>query len=54
MTNVSPGDDLDIVAHNLTRYALAGWGRTARLCAVRLAERSPLIAYLLIWLTLRR
>jgi hypothetical protein len=44
LTNVTPGrgpGDRDI-----TGYALARWDRTARLCAIRLAEASPVLALL--------
>jgi hypothetical protein len=38
-----------------TAYALGGWGRTARLCAIRLAGSAPApIAAFVIWLCSRR
>ncbi len=52
MTNVAAPDgpdDLDV-----TRYAVRGWGRTARLCAIRLAEAVPAAVLLVVWLILRR
>jgi hypothetical protein len=51
MSNVAPGGDP--AAPDITRYALRGWGPTARLCTIRLSEAAaPLVA--LIWLALRR
>jgi hypothetical protein len=37
-----------------TSYALRGWGRTARLRAIRLSEALPSFASLVVWLILRR
>jgi hypothetical protein len=51
LTNVAPGgeaEDPEVIS-----YALARWDRTARLCAIRLAEAVP-AAVPLIWLILRR
>jgi hypothetical protein len=41
-------EDSDVI-----RYALTRWDRTARLCAIRLAEAVPALAPLL-WMILRR
>jgi len=49
--NVAPGggpEDPDVIS-----YALGQWGRTARLCALRLTESVPAVVPL-IWLILRR
>ncbi len=51
MTNVAAGGDTD--APDVTSYAVRGWGSTARLCAVRLAEAVPAIVSV-VWLILRR
>ena len=48
---VAPGSEPD--DHDVTGYALARWDRTARLCAIRLAEAVPAFAPQL-WLILRR
>jgi hypothetical protein len=51
LTKVAPDgspDDPDVVT-----FALARWGRTARLCVIRLAETAPTVAALL-WVILRR
>jgi hypothetical protein len=36
------------------REALDGWGRTARLCVIRLAESGTAALPLLLWLSMRR
>lgn len=51
MPNVPVHDDDDLP--DLGREALAGWGRTARACVIILAERSPVLAWL-VWLFTRR
>ncbi len=50
-TTVAPGDEAE--DQDVIGYALAGWDRTARLCAIRLAEAVPTVLSL-IWLILRR
>jgi hypothetical protein len=45
--------DHEAEALDVTSYALARWDRTARLCAIRLAEALPAFAPLL-WVILRR
>ena len=52
MTNVAaPGEPED---SDVTGYAVRTWGRTARLCAIRLAEAVPVVTPLAVWLILRR
>ncbi len=52
MTNVAaPGGPEDA---DVTHYAVRGWGRTARLCVIRLAEAVPVVVLLVVWLILRR
>ncbi len=52
MTNVAaPGGPDD---PNVTGYAVRGWGRTARLCAIRLSGAVPGAVILAGWLILRR
>lgn len=46
---VTPGRELE--EPDVISYALAGWDRTARLCAIRLSESLPAVAPLL-WVLL--
>ena len=50
---VTPGGEPEDHDQDVTTWALARWDRTARLCAIRLAEGAPAIAPL-VWLILRR
>ena len=52
---VTPGGDAGNLDQDrdVTTWALARWDRTARLCAIRLAESAPALAPL-VWLILRR
>ena len=52
MTNVAADDGPD--DSDVTGYAVRGWGRTARLCAIRLAEAVPAVVPVVVWLILRR
>jgi len=52
MTNVAADDGPD--DPDVTTYAVRDWGRTARLCAIRLAEAVPAVLPVVVWLILRR
>jgi hypothetical protein len=52
MTNVASASRPE--EPDVTSYAVTGWGRTARLCAIRLAEAAPAFVPLMVWLSLRR
>jgi hypothetical protein len=51
-SNVAPAGEPD--DQGVTGYALAGWDRTARLCAIRLAQAVASGLPVMIWLLLRR
>ena len=41
-------------ARNIINYALGGWGRTAWLCVILVAERVAPLAPMVVWLAVRR
>jgi len=49
---VAPDPEHEAEEQDVTSYALAGWDRTARLCAIWLSEAIPAFAPLL-WMILR-
>ncbi len=53
MSNVAvPPEEAD--QQDVTSYALEGWGRTVRLCVIRLTEAiPPALGPVVIWLCLR-
>lgn len=52
MTNVAADDGPD--EPDVTAYAVHDWGRTARLCAIRMAEAVPAALPVVVWWILRR
>lgn len=52
MKKLAPGAEPG--SQDVTGYALTGWGRTARLCAIRLTEAIPALATLAVMLAMRR
>jgi len=52
LTKVAPDQPQD--EPEILSFALARWDRTARLCAIRLAETAPPTVVALLWLILRR